>query len=71
MCTCTDSALRAAQKQREHKLYVSKRIVVDDEGNELAVADSFGFRSRFDGECDECRQTYIAGYNKATQHMYD
>lgn len=70
-CSCTEHAKLCAQKQKNREVYAEGRFGKDKEGNILCTVDSFGFRGSFEGECSNCRQKYIDGYNNAMKATFD
>lgn len=70
-CACSDHAKECLRKMRSREVSQRGRFGIDLDGNQLCTVDSFGFRGRFDGECDDCYAKQVAGYNKAMASTFD
>lgn len=67
-CTCTEAATKNREFQHNHQITCKGRLGYNPEGEQICTVDSFGFRSRFEGECDDCWKAHVDGYNKAMDY---
>ena len=68
MCTCVK---RLVAKTKETATRRVGAFLVDAESVPQIYVDSFGFRGKIPGECDECYSKYKEEYNTKNAGMYD
>lgn len=67
-CTCDMQKIDAFRDDLEEEAIQTKR---KSDGSRIRIADSFGFRIQFPGECDDCFKVYAKKASESLAWMAD